>query len=102
MTLQSSGVTDGHLYRPFACGTNGQDRPVQPADSDPERLAAVRSVLESVTEWRAPTELINFVGRANDPDAVLRSRSPDQNDRLDTIRSQHDPVGILTFGRHRT
>ena len=73
-----------------------------PALSDPERLAAVRSVLESVTQWRAPTELINFIGRANDADAVLRSWSPDQNDRLDTIRSRHDPVGILSFGRHGT
>jgi len=73
-----------------------------PALSDPERLAAVRSVLESVTQWRAPIELINFVGRANDTDAVLRSWSPDQNDRLDTIRSRHDPEGILPFGRHGT
>ena len=73
-----------------------------PALSDPERLAAVRSVLESVTQWRAPIELINFVGRANDTDAVLRSWSRDQNDQLDTIRAQHDPAGMFPYGRHAT
>jgi hypothetical protein len=73
-----------------------------PALSDPERLAAVRSVLESVTQWRAPIELINFVGRANDTDAVLRSWSRDQNDQLDTIRAHHDPAGMFPYGRHAT
>ena len=47
-------------------------------------------------------ELINFVGRANEADAVLRSWSPGQNDRLDTIRSGHDPAGMFPFGRHGT
>ena len=71
-----------------------------PALSDSERLAAVRPVLECVAQWRAPAELINFVGRANQADAVLRSWSPGQNDRLDTIRSGHDPAGMFPFGRH--
>ena len=73
-----------------------------PALSDPERLAAVRSVLESVTQWRAPIELIDFVGRANDTDAMLRSWSRDQNDQLDTIRAHHDPAGMFPYGRHAT
>lgn len=73
-----------------------------PALTDGERLAAVRSVLESVAQWRAPAELINFVGRANDADTLLRSWSPEQNDRLDAIRSQHDPAGMFPFGRHGT
>jgi hypothetical protein len=73
-----------------------------PALSDTERLAAVRSVLGSVAPWRAPIELINFVGRANDTDALLRSWSPDQSERLGAIRSQHDPEGMFPFGRHGT
>ena len=73
-----------------------------PALGDSERLAAARSVLDSVTQWRASIELINFVGRANQADAVLRSWSPGQNDRLDTIRSWHDPAGMFPFGRHVT
>ena len=73
-----------------------------PALSDAERLAAVRSVLGSVARSHAPVELIHFVGRANDADAVLRSWSPGQSNRLDTIRSQHDPAGMLPFGRHET
>ena len=73
-----------------------------PALSDPERLAAVRSVLGSVTQWSAPIQLINFVGRANDTGAVLHSWSPDQNDRLDAIRAQHDPAGMFPFARHST
>ena len=71
-----------------------------PALSDIERLAAVRAVLDAVARWRGPIELINFVGRANGADAVLRSWSPDQNDRLDAIRGRHDPAGMLPFGRH--
>jgi len=73
-----------------------------PALSDAERLAAIRSVLGSVGRWHGPVELVNFVGRANDADAVLRSWSPGQSGRLDTIRSQHDPAGMLPFGRHGT
>lgn len=67
-------------------------------------LTAVTIGLLPLTEvyGGGPIELINFIGRANDADAVLRSWSPDQNDRLDTIRSRHDPVGILPFGRHGT
>jgi FAD/FMN-containing dehydrogenase len=71
-----------------------------PALSDIERLAAVRAVLDAVAQWRGPIELINFVGRANGADAVLRSWSPDQNDRLDAIRGRRDPAGMLPFGRH--
>jgi len=47
-------------------------------------------------------ELINFVGRANDADTVLRSWSPEDSDRLDAIRSRHDPAGMFPFGRHGT
>jgi len=69
-----------------------------PTLSDGERLAAVRSALGSVTNWRAPTELINFVGRANQADAQLHSWSPDQSNRLDAIRSRHDPADMFPFG----
>ena len=69
-----------------------------PALSDGERLAAVRSVLGSVAQWRAPVELINFVGRANDADTVRRSWSPEDGDRLDAIRSRHDLAGMFPFG----
>src|ERR1700722_6022462 len=73
-----------------------------PALSDAARLAAVRSVLGRLAQWRAPVELINFVGRANDADTVLRSWSPEDLDRLDAIRARHDPAGMFPFGRHET
>ena len=73
-----------------------------PALSDAARLAAVRSVLGRLAPWRAPVELINFVGRANDADTVLRSWSPGDSDRLDAIRARHDPAGMFPFGRHGT
>ena len=50
-----------------------------PALSDAERLAAVRSVLGRLAPWRAPVELINFVGRANDAGhgtALVVTRGP--------------------------
>ena len=73
-----------------------------PALSDIERLAAVRAVSWTLfAQWSGPIELINFVGRANGADAVLRSWSPDQNNRLDAIRGRRDPAGMLPFGRHQ-
>jgi hypothetical protein len=46
--------------------------------------------------------LVNFVGRANDGDAVVGSWTPEQNDRLDAERAQHDPDGLFPFARHLT
>ncbi len=63
---------------------------------------AVAAVLESVAPWRAPHNLINFVGRANGPDAVIDSWTPEQNARLDAIRAEADPTGLFPFARHGT
>ena len=71
-----------------------------PTLSDSQRLAAIRAVLASVAPWTAPVNLVNFVGRANDGDAVVRSWSADQSDWLDGERSRRDPDGLFPFARH--
>jgi FAD/FMN-containing dehydrogenase len=71
-----------------------------PTLSDGQRLDAIRSVLASVEPWKAPVNLVNFVGRANDSDAVVRSWSPEQNDWLDAERTRRDPDGLFPFARH--
>jgi hypothetical protein len=55
----------------------------------------VRSVLGAISPWRGPHNLINFVGRANDPADVRRSWSSDQNARLDAVRAAVDPDGLV-------
>ena len=57
-------------------------------------------MLTAVDAWRAPVNLVNFVGRANDAEAVVHSWTPDQNDRLDAIRIAHDPEAMFPFARH--
>jgi hypothetical protein len=44
--------------------------------------------------------LVNFVGRANATDATEDSWTPEQNDRLDAIRTTHDPDALFPYGRH--
>lgn len=71
-----------------------------PTVSDTDRLTDVRTALGVVAPWRAPVNLVNFVGRANAADAVVGSWTPEQNDRLDSIRGRHDPDRIFPFARH--
>ncbi len=68
--------------------------------TDDQRLAVVRSVLEAVEPWRAPVNLVNFVGRANGSSAVVGSWTSEQNDRLDAERARRDPDGLFPFARH--
>lgn len=70
-----------------------------PTLTDRARLDAVRAVLTAVDPWRAPVNLVNFVGRANDAEAVVRSWTPEQNDRLDAVRTAHDPDVMFPFAR---
>ncbi|WP_292815521.1 hypothetical protein [Microbacterium sp.] len=63
--------------------------------TDEVRLAAARSVLDATAPWHAPTPLVNFVGRANAPDAFANAWSADQRTRLDDARSAHDPGGVF-------
>jgi len=71
-----------------------------PRLSDAQRLAAARMVLDAVEPWRAPVNLVNFVGRANGRDAVVGSWTSEQNDRLDAERAHRDPDGLFPFARH--
>jgi FAD/FMN-containing dehydrogenase len=71
-----------------------------PTLPDDHRLAAARTVLDAVEPWRAPVNLVNFVGRANDSDAVVGSWTSEQNDRLDAERARRDPDGVFPFARH--
>jgi hypothetical protein len=38
---------------------------------------------------------VNFVGRANAPDAFANTWSADQRTRLDEVRAAHDPGGVF-------
>lgn len=66
-----------------------------PTLTDEVRLAAARSVLDATGPWHAPTPLVNFVGRANTPDAFAHAWSADQRTRLDEVRAAHDPGGVF-------
>ena len=71
-----------------------------PTLTDADRIAAVRGVLGAVEQWQAPVNLVNFLGRANGADAVMRSWTAEQHDRLDAIRARHDPAGLFPYARH--
>ena len=71
-----------------------------PSLSDNARLAAARGVLDAVERWRAPVNLINFVGRANSDDAIIHSWTAEQNAQLDAVRAQHDPDGQFPYAGH--
>ena len=71
-----------------------------PTLTDDQRLAAIRTVLDAVEPWRAPVNLVNFVGRANGSDAVVGSWTSEQNDRLDAERVHRDPHALFPFARH--
>lgn len=66
-----------------------------PSLPDDARLSAVRSVLDATAGTHLPTPLVNFVGRANTPEAFNASWSEDQRRRLDDVRRAHDPGGLL-------
>jgi FAD/FMN-containing dehydrogenase len=86
------GRSTAHLLNVYAAPN--------PSLDDKARLDAVRAVLDAAAPWRAPVNLVNFVGRANAPDAIERSWTPEQNDRLDAIRTTHDPDALFPYGRH--
>jgi hypothetical protein len=88
------GRSTAHLFNVYGA-------PV-PTLTDTDRIAAVRGVLSAVEQWQAPVHLVNFLGRANDADAVLRSWTAEQHDRLDSIRTRHDPDGLFPYARHGT
>jgi len=86
------GRSAAHLFNVYGA-------PV-PTLTDADRIAAVRGVLGAVKQWQAPVNLVNFLGRANDADAVMHSWTVEQHDRLDSIRAQHDPDGLFPYARH--
>jgi hypothetical protein len=71
-----------------------------PTLTDADRIAAVRGVLGVVDQWQAPVNLVNFLGRANDADAVMHSWTGEQHDRLDSVRARHDPDRLFPYARH--
>ena len=88
------GRSSSHLLNVYAAPN--------PSLDDDARLDAVRAVLDAAAPWRAPVNLVNFVGRANAADAIEHSWTPEQNDRLDAIRTTHDPDALFPYGRHGT
>jgi FAD binding domain len=86
------GRSAAHLLNVYAA-------PV-PSLSDSARLAAARSVIDAVQRWRAPVNLVNFVGRANSDDAIMHSWTAEQNAQLNAVRAQHDPDGQFPYADH--
>lgn len=86
------GRSAAHLLNVYAA-------PV-PSLSDDDRLAAARSVIDAVERWRAPVNLVNFVGRANSDDAIIHSWTAEQNVQLNAVRAQHDPGGQFPYAGH--
>jgi hypothetical protein len=71
------------------------------ADGDEaERIGSVRAALGAMAPWRAPVNLVNFVGRGNDADAFRQSWTVEQHRRLDSIRVAHDPDGLFAVVPH--
>jgi hypothetical protein len=71
-----------------------------PTLSDDQRLATIRNVLGAVAPWRAPVNLVNFVGRGNDSAAIVDSWTTEQNEQLDLVRERYDPERLFPFARH--
>jgi len=71
-----------------------------PGLADTVIAGAVRAVLDAMAPWQDGGHLVNFVGSADGPDAVERSWTPEQNDRLDAIRAAADPRGLFPYARH--
>jgi len=86
------GRSAAHLFNVYGA-------PV-PTLTDADRIAAVRGVLGAVKQWQAPVNLVNFLGRANDAEAVMHSWTVEQHDRLDSVRARHDPDGLFPYARH--
>ena len=86
------GRSTAHLLNVYAAPN--------PSLDDEARLDAARAVLDAAAPWRAPVNLVNFVGRANAPDAIERSWTLEQNDRLDAIRATHDRDALFPYSRH--
>ena len=93
----SAGDAVGGRSTPHLLNVYGAPAPTL---TDSDRIDVVRSALGAVEPWRAPVNLINFVGRANGADAVLHSWTTEQHDRLDPIRGRHDPDGLFPYARH--
>ncbi len=60
----------------------------------------VGAVLAALDPWRAPTLLINFIGRSNAPGAGAQSWTSEQNARLDAVRAAADPSGLFPIAGH--
>jgi hypothetical protein len=67
-----------------------------------ERRSLVRSVIDAMSPWRGDVNLINFIGRANDRLDIPRSWTADQRRRLDRIRREVDPEGLLAHDANAT
>lgn len=63
--------------------------------SGDDRRASVRSTLDAVFGSRAAVNLINFVGKANDPEELVRCWGPHELGLLSKARTETDPRGIL-------
>ncbi|NYE38120.1 hypothetical protein F4692_003265 [Nocardioides cavernae] len=57
--------------------------------------SVVAALFEQMAPWSTGTCQANFVGGANDADALDRSWSPSVAERLDDIRRRYDPTGVF-------
>ncbi len=87
-----SGSGRGAAYNVFVLGV-----PV-PELLDTVVPQAINGVFSALEPWRAEELLVNFVGRANGPEAIDRIWSPEVADRLAAVRAAADPNGLFAFG----
>jgi hypothetical protein len=60
--------------------------------------AVGRAVLGALEPWRAPGNLVNFLGDVSGPEEVAAAWSPEVAGRLRQLKRVVDPAGVFTFG----
>jgi hypothetical protein len=57
--------------------------------------ASANRLVQDIQAWLGPENNINFLGQPGAPDPITRTWPPATEERLATIRRQHDPDGIF-------
>ena len=57
-----------------------------------------KGVLGALSPWRAPTNMINFLGEISGPEEVAAAYPPGIFERLREVKTAVDPAGVFSFG----
>ncbi|MET0693428.1 MAG: FAD-dependent oxidoreductase [Propionibacteriaceae bacterium] len=61
----------------------------------------IRGIFAALGPWRTGGALVNFVGKANDPDSLRNAWPAEIAERLDQVRASYDQQGRFPYGNHR-